>query len=267
MRIARALIGDRYCFGEVDANTFYPVADDIFAGVVRSGQGVPMDQVALLSPLSPRMVLLMVAAFLPPGESSRPAAEVPWMMPKLTSRIVADQGAILAPSDVAGPLWAEVELAVVVGTELCNADPDEARSGIFGFTCFNDVTVGELSPTMDLFRAKSVETFASMGPWIRTDLTEDDVRKGLRLTTSVNGVIRAEGNTRDFKFSVSEVVSFASRYPRLYPGDVISLGTPQVCQLQVGDVVELEVEGVGVLRNLVTASGDTDAVESNARVA
>jgi 2-keto-4-pentenoate hydratase/2-oxohepta-3-ene-1,7-dioic acid hydratase in catechol pathway len=261
MLLARASIGGDIRAGEIDGDTFHVVVGDLFAGGERSGQAVSLGDLDLLSPTQPRKVLVQMMGFREEGVPLPPDA-VPWLLPKLASPVTGDGADIVCPAFVAA-LYMEPELAVVIGKPLHSASNEEAREAIFGFTCFNDVTAPqfmftqeepELQADSDFFRAKSIDTFASMGPWIRTDLTEGDVERGLAISVAVNGQRRAEGSTRLLKYSVSTWISFASTYVTLLPGDVISLGTPAPCEAQPGDQVEIEVEGIGVLHNRVVAA-------------
>jgi 2-keto-4-pentenoate hydratase/2-oxohepta-3-ene-1,7-dioic acid hydratase in catechol pathway len=270
MRIARAQVDGRDLFGEVEGDWFHPLAGDAFAGSARAGDPVPLTGVTLQSPAAPRTLLVTMGGYRAADGTPPPAGAVPWLVPKLPGVISGDNGEVVVPAFVT-TVWIEVELAIVIGRRVRNATENEARAAIFGFTCFNDVSapqflfadVATLAPAaeFDIWRAKSIETFASMGPWVCTDMTEEQVRQGLGLKARVNGVIRAQGNTRDHKFSASTWVMFASRHTTLYPGDVISLGTPQPCEAAPGDAVELEIEGIGTLRNRLVgeSAGDLPA--------
>ncbi|MCX8053313.1 MAG: fumarylacetoacetate hydrolase family protein [Armatimonadetes bacterium] len=152
----------------------------------------------------------------------------------------------------------EAELAVVIGKQGSNISEEDAPSYIAGYTCLNDVTARDIQ-SKDLanshpwFRSKSIETFCPMGPWI---VLTDEISLPLELdvTLRVNGEIRQKDNTRNMTFSVPYLISWISRYHTLYPGDVISTGTPEGMKpVFPGDVMEVEVEKVGVLRNRVVA--------------
>jgi 2-keto-4-pentenoate hydratase/2-oxohepta-3-ene-1,7-dioic acid hydratase in catechol pathway len=135
--------------------------------------------------------------------------------------------------------------------------PDDAIAAVFGFTCFNDVThLPFLRDDGDILRAKSSDTFGPCGPWIDTEITARDVEAGLALSAYVNDVLVHSGNTKEFTHRVGAVVSEASRYVTLEPGDVISLGTPPGPALAtVGDSVRVDVERIGSLTNPVVAEG------------
>jgi len=131
--------------------------------------------------------------------------------------------------------------------------PAQAREGILGFTCFNDVTARDIQRAeVQYTRAKGFDTFAPFGPVVETEL---DPRK-LMVKALINGEVRQLGNTSDMVFDVFELISFASRGMTLLPGDVLTTGTPPgVGPMAAGDVVEISIEGIGVLRNPVVGEG------------
>jgi 2-keto-4-pentenoate hydratase/2-oxohepta-3-ene-1,7-dioic acid hydratase in catechol pathway len=260
VRVVRFSRGSEVSFGEWGGDRVFVLDGDPFAGARRAGVSFGIDEVELLAPVEPPHLLATMGGYLPDGVDRVPPDEEPWLLPKLTPAISGADGAVILPPDVQS-LWVEVELAIVIGRTVRGASTEEAREAIFGFTCVNDVTAADFlyddvearrpSPVFDIFRSKSVDTFVALGPCIRTDITEEDVAAGLRLTTHVNGRLAGEGNTRTQKFPVSRWVSFASAYTTLQPGDVISLGTPCPCEVSAGDVAELAVEGIGRLRSRI----------------
>jgi len=144
----------------------------------------------------------------------------------------------------------EAELAVVIGRACKSVDAASARDCILGYACFNDVTARDLQAKDGQWtRAKSFDTFAPMGPWIVTDL---DDPHDLAVTARLNGEIRQSSNTANLIFSVFDLVEFISHVMTLDPGDVIATGTPSgVGPMERGDIVEIEIEGIGVLKNAV----------------
>ncbi len=145
----------------------------------------------------------------------------------------------------------EGELGVVIGRECRHlGDKDDVRRYIQGYTCANDVTARDLQKTDGQWtRAKGFDTFCPVGPLVVADL---DPWKGVSVTTRLNGQVKQQGNTRDFIFSLDVIIRYISRVMTLLPGDLICTGTPAgVGPMQAGDVVEVEVEGVGTLRNPV----------------
>jgi 2-keto-4-pentenoate hydratase/2-oxohepta-3-ene-1,7-dioic acid hydratase in catechol pathway len=142
----------------------------------------------------------------------------------------------------------EGELGVVIGKRCKAIAADEAKKHILGYTCFNDVTARDLQQKDGQWtRAKSFDTFAPFGPWIASiDPSDADIK------TRVNGQIRQSSNTADLIFGVPSLIEFISNVMTLEPGDVIATGTPPgVGRLEKGDVVEVEIEGIGVLKNRV----------------
>jgi 2-keto-4-pentenoate hydratase/2-oxohepta-3-ene-1,7-dioic acid hydratase in catechol pathway len=147
----------------------------------------------------------------------------------------------------AGRVDHEAELAVVIGRLCRGVTEEEAPRFILGYTCANDVTAREWQKQDGQWaRAKGSDGFCPLGPWIETEVDPGDVEVVCR----VNGDIRQRGRTSDFVFSPATLVSFISRTITLLPGDVVLTGTPSgVGPLQEGDLVEVEVEGIGVLAN------------------
>lgn len=253
MLIARARADGRVTHGEVDDGRFYPIAGDVFAGDRRSGGSQPLESVELLSPVEPTKILVIMGGFKPQDGSPLPPGAVPTLLPKASAWLQGDDAEIEVPPSI-DRVWAEVELAIVLGKRIHAVSLAEAQAAIFGYACFNDASAPQFLPVQDYWRLKSIDTFGALGPWVRTDLTEEQIRDGLRMSTYVNGVLQGEGNTRDLKFRPSEVVHFAATFSTLYPGDVISLGTPKPVEVVPGDRVELAIDGIGVLRNRIVAA-------------
>lgn len=144
----------------------------------------------------------------------------------------------------------EAELAVVIGQTCSRVAADaDVRPYIRGYTCLNDVTARDLQRSDGQFaRAKSFDTFCPVGPWIESDLDVSDIRVVCR----VNGDIRQDGRTSDMVFPVDHLIRYISNMMTLMPGDIIATGTPEgVGKLSPGDVCEVEIEGIGALRNTV----------------
>jgi 2-keto-4-pentenoate hydratase/2-oxohepta-3-ene-1,7-dioic acid hydratase in catechol pathway len=214
-----------------------------------------------LSPVEPGKILVVLGAF--PRDQSREQARLsaPKFAAKLTSTVIAPGDEIVVPDEIGEAVTVEPELAVVIGTRVRRCTPDEALAAVFGYTCFNDAThLPFIREEGDFLRAKSIDTFGPCGPWIDTDLDEREISAGLAITAHVNGEVVHTGNTSEFTHSVAEVVSEASRFHTLEPGDLISLGTPlDPAVASVGDTVRIEVEKVGSLANpIVAEAGRTE---------
>jgi 2-keto-4-pentenoate hydratase/2-oxohepta-3-ene-1,7-dioic acid hydratase in catechol pathway len=145
-------------------------------------------------------------------------------------------------------------MVVVIGREAKNVPVEEAGRYVFGVTAGNDVSERDWqSADLQWFRAKGSDTFGPLGPVLVAGLDHND----LLLQTRVNGELRQSARTSDLIFDVEEIVSYVSHYVTLYPGDIIFTGTPGTTQaMEPGDVVEVELEGVGVLRNTVAQGGE-----------
>lgn len=144
----------------------------------------------------------------------------------------------------------EAELAVVIGRRCRDVAPEDAWDYVLGVTCGNDVTARDLQLRDNQWtRAKGFDTFCPLGPWLVTGLGEADVAD-LEDTCRVNGQVRQRGRTGEMVFSPARLVAYIASIMTLEPGDVIMTGAPAgIGPLEAGDVVEVEVEGIGVLRN------------------
>jgi 2-keto-4-pentenoate hydratase/2-oxohepta-3-ene-1,7-dioic acid hydratase in catechol pathway len=266
MLIARAWVGDRICFGEVTGNEFHGLGDDVFTERRRAGWTVPLADVQLLSPVEPRRMFAVIGGFMPADGSPLPEGTIPIIYPKITMAASGQDGQIVYPPWAEGPVVAEGEMGVVIGKQVHSASPSEAADAILGYTCFNDVTASEFfvataGPKKDFLRAKSIESFSSFGPWIETDITQEQIESGLRIITRVNGEQKQLGNTKIFRFPPSVIISSLSTYLTFLPVDVIALGTPPpAAEINPGDLVEVEVDGIGILRNHVVSDDDAHGV-------
>ncbi|HVN95341.1 MAG TPA: fumarylacetoacetate hydrolase family protein [Syntrophorhabdaceae bacterium] len=172
----------------------------------------------------------------------------PLIFMKPSTAVIGSTDAIVFPPQSI-LLHYEGELAVVIKEKVRNVTKDEAPHVIAGYTCANDVTARDLQRIDGQWtRAKSFDTFCPLGPRLASDVDP----KNLSITTRVNGVVKQHSSTLNMIFDVFELVSFISGIMTLMPGDVIITGTPPgVGELHVGDEVEVEIEGIGVLKNAV----------------
>lgn len=176
----------------------------------------------------------------------------PLMFLKAPSAVIGDGEAIRRPAGFAR-VDHEAELGVVIGARCADVSRERALDVVLGYTCVNDVTVRELQAKDGQWtRAKGFDTFCPIGPRVVAGLDPSD----LRIVARVNGQVRQDSRTSDLIFDVPALIAFVSAHMTLEVGDVISTGTPAgVGNLEVGDVVEVEIEGIGVLRNPVVARG------------
>ncbi len=176
--------------------------------------------------------------------------KAPLLFLKPPSAIIGDgESIVLPPASVRVEF--EAEIGVVVGRRLHRVTASEAEQGIQGFVCLNDVTARDLQKSDGQWsRAKGFDTFCPIGPRVAEGL---DWRE-LEVISRVNGEERQRGRSQDMVFSIPVLLSYISHVMTLLPGDLVATGTPSgVGPLVPGDVVEIEIPGVGILRNPVEA--------------
>jgi 2-keto-4-pentenoate hydratase/2-oxohepta-3-ene-1,7-dioic acid hydratase in catechol pathway len=181
-------------------------------------------------------------------ELGNEAPAEPIIFLKPPSSVLAPGGRIVRPPQ-SQRVDFEGELALVIEREARNVSAADWRDYVAGFTCANDVTARDLQKKdVQFTRGKGFDTFCPIGPWIETDLDPSS----LRIVTRVNGETRQDGNTSQMIFSCGVIIAFITSVMTLLPGDVILTGTPAgVGPLDGGDTVEVEIEGIGTLRNVV----------------
>ena len=218
-----------------------------------AGQTLPLDEVRLLAPVVPSKIVCVGRNYREhAAELGNEMPSEPLLFLKAPSSLVGHEDVIVLP-EYSERVEHEGELAVVIGRRAKEIDDNEnPLDYVFGYTCLNDVTARDLQKKDKQFtRAKSFDTFCPVGPCVVTDIDPLD----LRVETRVNGEVRQRGRTSEMAFTVPFLVRYVSRMMTLEPGDLISTGTPAgVGPLLDGDTVEVEVEGVGTLRNSVRAS-------------
>jgi len=183
-------------------------------------------------------------------ELKMPVPDHPIMFMKPASSVIKNDGSIIYPRQSKNVHY-EGELAIVIGRKARNISKPAAGKYIKGYTCANDITARDIQNIDGQWtRAKSFDTFCPLGPKVTKEIDPEN----LNIRTIVNGKIKQNSNTKNMIFDVFELVSFVSSVMTLLPGDVIITGTPPgVGPLSVGDTVEVEIEGVGTLRNNVIA--------------
>jgi 2-keto-4-pentenoate hydratase/2-oxohepta-3-ene-1,7-dioic acid hydratase in catechol pathway len=232
------------------------------AGAPRAGALVAIDAVRLHAPVPRPGKLVCVGLNYRDhaAESKMPVPERPVLFSKFTTAVIGSGDPILLPVS-SEKVDYEAELAVVVGRRAKRANRDEAARAILGYTIVNDVTARDFQFGDGQWqRGKSCDTFAPMGPWIVTaDEVPDPQRLGIRLR--VNGQTLQSSNTDQMVFGAVDLVAYISETITLEPGDVIATGTPPGVGfarqppvfLKRGDLVEVEIDGLGVLANPVEA--------------
>jgi 2-keto-4-pentenoate hydratase/2-oxohepta-3-ene-1,7-dioic acid hydratase in catechol pathway len=249
MKIVRYQRGPEVAHGLIEEGGVYALAGDLFEGFERGAKVAALAAVNLLAPVQPPKIVAVGVNYRAHAEEMELSLpEVPLLFLKPPSAVIGPGEAIVYPA-MSQQVDYEGELAVVVGRRARHIQLDEAPDHVLGYTCANDVTARDLQARDGQWtRAKGFDTFCPLGPWIVPRLDPHD----LILRTRVNGELRQESSTCDLIFGVEELVSFISQVMTLEPGDVILTGTPSGIEpLLPGDVVEVEIEGLGVLRNPV----------------
>jgi len=210
------------------------------------------------------------------AEAGMDLPDAPVLFAKTANSIIGPNDPILVREQPEGSVDLEVELVVVVGSRVREADSRESARAIFGYCVGNDVTSREVQfGDGQWVRSKSFDSFGPLGPWIVT--AEDIDITALRMASNINGVPLQNGSTSDMIFPPAELVEFASRTMTLEPGDLITTGTPAGVgmsydpprYLMPGDVAEVEIEQLGKLKNpvLVDTAAQRQATSPEARPA
>jgi 2-keto-4-pentenoate hydratase/2-oxohepta-3-ene-1,7-dioic acid hydratase in catechol pathway len=240
----------RASYGILDDDSIRELEGPLFGSHRETGLAIPVSAVRLLAPCEPSKVIAVGLNYRS-HLRGRPVADEPGLFAKFPTSIVGQGESIVIPAD-AQEVHYEGELVVVMGKRAKNVSVTDAADYVFGITAGNDVSERTWQRgDLQWVRAKGSDTFAPIGPTIVTGLNYNDVL----VQTRVNGEVRQSERSKDLIFDIPTIVSYVSRYVTLLPGDVIFTGTPGTTSaLQPGDVVEVEVEGVGVLRNPVAAA-------------
>ena len=240
-------------FGIVEPDFVLPLADsetiESFPGP-RTGEPISVAEVEFRAPVSPSKIVCVGRNYKEhAAELGNKMPEEPLLFLKAPSTIIANGASIERPPQ-SQQVEHEGELGVVIGRLARKlSEGDDPLGYILGYTCVNDVTARDLQrKDVQFTRAKSFDTFCPVGPFIVDGLDP----LNLVVTTRVNGTVKQNGRTADMAFSVPFLIRYISNIMTLYPGDLIATGTPAgVSAMKDGDVVEVEIEGIGVLQNPV----------------
>jgi 2-keto-4-pentenoate hydratase/2-oxohepta-3-ene-1,7-dioic acid hydratase in catechol pathway len=249
MRTCRFRHAGRDRYGQLEGALVRPLSAAPWAGGLADGAPVPLADVQLLAPVEPSKIVCVGRNYRAHAkELGNEVPATPMIFMKPPSAVVGPQDAIRLPEQ-SKEVQHESELAVVIGRTLSRGSAVEAKLAVFGYTGLNDVTARDIQREEKQFtRAKGFDTFCPIGPVVDTALDPMD----LSIVCRVNGAERQRGSTRDMVFDAFALVAFISNVMTLLPGDVVSTGTPEgVGALHRGDWVEVEIQGIGVLRNPV----------------
>lgn len=249
LKFVRYQIDNEISYGLMEDDLVRKLEGDIFGSYEKTDKIYRLSDVKLLPPCMPTKIVAV-------GINYRDhAAEMKHQLPMDPIIFIKPSTAIIGHEDyielteMSERVDYEGELALVISKKTKNVEPEDALEYILGATCLNDVTARDLqSKDGQWTRAKSFDTFAPFGPCIVTDLNYNN----LELELLLNGEVKQKSNTSYFINNANKVLSFISKVMTLNPGDIIATGTPAgVGKLSQGDVVEVKIEGIGILRNYV----------------
>ncbi len=253
MKFARFLTKEKTVHvGWVNEDRVGLVEGDIFGEYRRLESSLPLKSVTLLPPVEPGKIICLGRNYVEHAkEQGAEVPESPMMFLKAQTAVIANRDNIILPVQ-SQQVEHEAELVVVVGKKGRWISVEQAMDHVFGFTIGNDVTARDLQQKDGQWtRSKSFDTFCPVGPWIETEIDPSD----MLITCRVNSELRQMASTREMVFTVPQIVAYISTVMTLLPGDLIFTGTPAgIGPLVNGDEVEIEIEGIGILRNSVISS-------------
>jgi 2-keto-4-pentenoate hydratase/2-oxohepta-3-ene-1,7-dioic acid hydratase in catechol pathway len=257
MRIIRYLYEEHLRYGIVDGGEVHPCDGDPFTGLTRSSAVLDPADVKLLPPVDPPNIICLGLNYRAhAAETGHPLPPEPLVFIKATTALCGPGDPIILPAQYPDNIDYEAELAIVIGKRARNVPEDRVDEVILGYTAANDVSNRAVQFSDGQWaRAKSHDTFCPVGPAIVTDLDPGN----LAITCRLNGKVMQASNTSDLIFPVRRVVSHLSHSFTLLPGTLILTGTPggvgfmrkPPVFLRAGQVVEVEIEGIGILANPV----------------
>ncbi len=247
----------RVSYGLLEGDQIRQVSGDLFGRRTSTGEQLPLSEAELLYPVEPSKVLALAGNYASHLQGEPPPDHPEVFYKPISCLLSPEQEIVLPPT--AQDVHYEAECVIVIGKKAKNVPLEQAADCILGYTCGNDISErnwqngsidGPENKDLQWWRAKGSETFGPLGPAIAVGLDYQHSTVQLRL----NGTVKQQAPLSDLIHKPPEVVSFISRYVTLLPGDVIYTGTPgQTGRLSPGDVVEVEIDGIGVLRNRVAA--------------
>ncbi len=248
MRICRVEKGMEIFYAQLKDDRLYRLACHPFVEIIKDKRTYSLDEVRLLAPVEPSKVVCIGKNYydhaMEMNEGSPP--EEPLLFLKPSTCVIGPEDGIAYPPD-SKRLDYEAELAIVIKKRCKDVPMGGYQDVVLGYTCLNDITARDIQKSDGQWtRGKSYDTFCPIGPWIETELDPFHVSVESRL----NGEVKQSSNTEKLIHNIDKLVYYITRVMTLLPGDVIATGTPAgIGPMQKGDVIEVEVGGIGVLRN------------------
>lgn len=252
MKIARFKTGNDIAYGLAESSGVTVYQGSPFVAWEPTENLVPWEAVQLLSPVIPSKVVCVGRNYVEHAEElGNEVPEEPVIFLKPATAVIGPDAPVFYPPSSSN-VHHEAELAAVVGRVARNVAAEDAGRYIFGYTAANDVTARDLQKKDGQWtRAKGFDSFCPLGPVIETEL---DPLERLAIICRVNGEVRQAGFTSDMVFGVAELFEFVTKVMTLLPGDVLLTGTPSgVGPVLPGDVMEVEIDGIGTLANRVVS--------------
>jgi 2-keto-4-pentenoate hydratase/2-oxohepta-3-ene-1,7-dioic acid hydratase in catechol pathway len=264
MRWIKFSAAGRSAYGILEGNEIVEVSGNPFDGFEKTARIHPLDAVKIEVPLIPRTFYCAglnytahIKEYAGKLGITPDIPEKPDIGYRAVNALIAHDEPVIVPHDATEKVQYEGELVVVIGKKVKHLSESEALSCVLGYTIGNDVSERSWQKIDRTFwRGKNTDTFKPMGPWIETDVDLDAMETIVR----VNGAETTRFRTNDMLFGVATYIAAMTRYLTLYPGDVIWMGTDGASpNLVAGDVVEIEITGIGTLRNPFLAEARPDA--------
>lgn len=249
MRIVRYQYLGETGYGVLSEDVVYRLQGRLYDSPRRGDRVAMVNEVRLLAPVAPQIIVCVgnnYDALLEEKGLQRP--EIPNVFLKGTNALVGPGADVIKPRD--NRFEFEGELTLVVSRTAHQVQASEWRDFVLGFTIGNDLSARDWQQKdTQWWRAKSSDTFCPVGPWIETELEDPENR---RLRTLVNGEVKQDSSTSDMTFKLGQVMEIVTSSITLRPGDIVLTGTPPgFTPLADGDVVEVEIDGIGTLRNTI----------------
>jgi 2-keto-4-pentenoate hydratase/2-oxohepta-3-ene-1,7-dioic acid hydratase in catechol pathway len=250
MRFVRAQANGETFYGAIEADQVKVLTRPPYEDISYGGKAYPLSAVKLLAPCEPSKVVCIGQNY---DDHKYEIAEIPpsvepVLFIKPNTAINDPEGDIDYP-EICHSLHYEAELGIIIGKKAHKVKAADAYDYIFGYTCLNDVSARDIQAHDGQWtRGKGFDTFCPIGPWIETELDAQNVAVCSRL----NGEVRQSSNTSFMIKNIAQLIEIMSECMTLLPGDIIATGTPKgVGAMEHGDVIEIEVQGIGILKNRV----------------
>jgi 2-keto-4-pentenoate hydratase/2-oxohepta-3-ene-1,7-dioic acid hydratase in catechol pathway len=258
MKLIRFVYQAKIQYGILEGEIIRVIAGDIFSEWEKTADCFSLDEVRLLAPICPPNIIAIGMNYRRHAEELNfKIPEAPVLFLKATSSLAGPDEPVILPKPVPDEVDYEAELVIVIGKKARRISREDVLDYVLGYTCGNDVSARDCQFRLDQqwARGKSFDTFAPLGPVIQTELDPSDCR----IISRLNGRIMQDSSTKDLIFNVPALVSYCSHNMTLLPGTVIMTGTPEGVGykrqppvfLKPGDMIEVEIEGIGTLKNPV----------------